>query len=507
MRLRLVALLFALPVPAVAQFWTPISKQGAPLPRAYHTAVWTGSRMIVWGGVAFTPEGSYFYSATGGAYDPATDTWTPVSTLSAPSGRTGHTAVWTGSRMIVWGGYDDDGSLASGGLYDPATDSWAPMSTTGAPSPRREHLAIWTGASMIVWGGGTVTSPFVTDGGAAYDPVSDAWTPLPPSGLSVYSATAVWTGSKLILWGGHEPSTNPATGYRVPVRAGRIYDPSTHEWTRMSEIGAPEARTGNLAVWTGSRLIVWGGHGAPPHDYDLDTGAAYDLATDTWAPLIGDFPPAGRSGASGFWTGTELIVWGAVASPGQLGGIWDAPTASWLYIAEDDFPGGGGAGGSAVWTGSRLLVWGGALVPFGAIDQGAAFDPYAGGRHSSLRFHTLSPCRFGFGGGASEVVLPGWNVLTCATCSCGVPRTAKVLALNLTVIPYGPAGNLRVFVPGGALSVSSVINFAGGSPGRTVANNLLAPIGDRLNIGLHSDQDRSSQGMVYVILDVSGYFE
>jgi len=504
MKLRLVGLLLALPVPAAAGFWTPISKTGAPLPRAFHATVWTGSRMIVWGGVEFPPGGSWAYSATGGAYDPATDTWTPVSTTSAPSARSGPTAVWTGSRMIVWGGYDDNGSLASGGVYDPATDSWAPMSAVGAPTPRRDYLAIWTGSSMIVWGGDMLTSPFVSDDGAAYDPASDTWTPLPPSGLSVMSATAVWTGSKLILWGGQEPS--PTFSYGPPVRAGRIYDPSTREWTRMSESGAPEARTGNLAVWTGSRLFVWGGRGAPPHDYGLDTGASYDPATDTWAPLIGHFPPAGRIGASGFWTGTELIVWGAVASPGQIGGIWDAATASWLYIAEDDFPGGGGQGGSAVWTGSRLVVWGGTLanVPFRGTDDGGVYDPYGGGRYSSLRFYTLPPCRFHVGVTAA---LPGVNTVVCATCACGVPRTAKVLALNLTVIPHGPGGNLSVFVPGGALSVSSVINFAGGSPGRAVANNLLAPIGDRLNIGLHSDQERSSWGFVEVILDVSGYFE
>ena len=41
---------------------------------------------------------------TGGRYDPATDTWTPTSTVGAPSGRRYHTAVWTGSVMVVWGG-------------------------------------------------------------------------------------------------------------------------------------------------------------------------------------------------------------------------------------------------------------------------------------------------------------------------------------------------------------------------------------------------------------------
>ena len=53
--------------------------------------------MIVWGG-----QGSSHNILTGGRYDAATDSWTPTSTASAPE--PGQTAVWTGSEMIVWGG-------------------------------------------------------------------------------------------------------------------------------------------------------------------------------------------------------------------------------------------------------------------------------------------------------------------------------------------------------------------------------------------------------------------
>ena len=43
-----------------------------------------------------------------------------------PSARAYHTAVWTGSEMIVWGGWDG-GYEADGGRYDPVTDSWTPL--------------------------------------------------------------------------------------------------------------------------------------------------------------------------------------------------------------------------------------------------------------------------------------------------------------------------------------------------------------------------------------------
>ena len=88
------------------------------------------------------------------------DTWTATSTTNAPSARPGHTAVWTGSEMIVWGGYNlraatqiDGSTLNTGGRYDPSTDSWSATTTTNAPTARGGLTAVWTGSEMIVWGG------------------------------------------------------------------------------------------------------------------------------------------------------------------------------------------------------------------------------------------------------------------------------------------------------------------------------------------------------------------
>jgi hypothetical protein len=101
------------------------------------TAVWTGTRMIVWGGSIYDMyAGSYTETNTGRIYDPATDSWKATSTTGAPPAASGHTAVWTGSRMIVWGGYSREGWRSTGGVYDPATDTWTLTSLSGAPSGR-----------------------------------------------------------------------------------------------------------------------------------------------------------------------------------------------------------------------------------------------------------------------------------------------------------------------------------------------------------------------------------
>jgi hypothetical protein len=71
------------------------------------------------------------------------DTWT-ATLVNGPSGRETHTAVWTGSEMIIWGGGSTGSELNTGGRYNPSTDTWTATSTANAPSPRYAHTAIWT---------------------------------------------------------------------------------------------------------------------------------------------------------------------------------------------------------------------------------------------------------------------------------------------------------------------------------------------------------------------------
>src|SRR5438874_12765588 len=95
--------------------WTATTLTNAPSARKWHTAVWSGSQMIVWGGFyydSFTATG--FWYNTGGRYNPSTNSWTATSTTNAPEARFFPTAVWTGTEMIVWGGASIIGVLNSG---------------------------------------------------------------------------------------------------------------------------------------------------------------------------------------------------------------------------------------------------------------------------------------------------------------------------------------------------------------------------------------------------------
>jgi N-acetylneuraminic acid mutarotase len=278
--------------------WTATSITNAPSTRYGQTAIWTGSEMIVWGGTNCCPN----YFNTGGRYNPSTDTWTATRTSNAPSARQGHTAVWTGSEMIVWGGRGSGGDpwLNTGGRYNPSTNSWIGTSTSNAPSARETHTAVWTGNEMIIWGGDRLGSSYMNTGGR-YNPTTDTWAATTTGNTPPRSHhTAVWTGSEMIVWGGVNDSG--------ALNTGRRYSPGTDNWVATSTTNVPDARDGHTSVWCGSEMIVWGGYGFT--GIYFDTGGRYNPTTDTWTATTTLDVPTGRTSHTAVWTGSEMIVWG-----------------------------------------------------------------------------------------------------------------------------------------------------------------------------------------------------
>jgi N-acetylneuraminic acid mutarotase len=328
--------------------WTATTTANVPLGRAGHTAVWTGSEMIVWGGYGGHAVGLL---NSGGRYSPSTDTWTATSTANAPTVRDFHTAVWTGSEMIVWGGQGDNFiPLNTGGRYNPTTDSWRATSTTNAPSARGYHAAIWTGSEMIVWGG--YDGVTLVNTGGRYNPSSNSWSATSTSNAPVARLfhTAVWTGSEMIVWGGSRAGGITNTGGR--------YNPSTDSWRATSSINAPSARERHTAVWTGGEMIVWGGPFGREED---NTGGRYNPMTNSWTATSTTNAPTARIDHKAVWTGSEMIVWGGyVWHVGDVntGGRYNPITNNWTATSRINAPSGREVH-TAVWTGSEMIVWGG----------------------------------------------------------------------------------------------------------------------------------------------------
>ena len=331
-----------------------MTRTNVPAPRYGHTAVWTGRLLLVWGGVN---EGAILES--GGRYDPSNDSWTPTATSSRPTPRNGHTAVWTGNQMIVWGGFSLYTLLNSGASYDPLTASWTAISSLNAPSPRSDHVAVWTGSVMVVWGG--LAGDEHRGTGGRYDPVADSWSPTNLVGAprwNVYrrGTSAIWTGTKMIVWGGVD------TGEAFFGNGGR-YDPLGDSWEPLSPAGAPAARAHHAAVWTGTTMLVWGGFTRPvggPDTY-FDDGYAYLPASDSWTALSRLEAPSPRENHTALWTGERMLIWGGDGPSGRLGdgAAYDPREDGWRAVNT------GGAPPplwrhTAVWANPVMIVWGSA---------------------------------------------------------------------------------------------------------------------------------------------------
>lgn len=346
--------------PALQNTWVTLSTTSQPVDRIIPSLVWTGTSAILWGGssTGSTPT----YLNTGGRYNASANTWSSMSATGAPEGRGAHAAVWTGSVMVVWGGIKGTISTASnllttGGRYDPVANTWTSTSTTGAPSARYDFTSIWSGTYMVIWGGQNSGGTLLGTGGR-YNPSTNAWSAVTATGAPTARSghTAVWTGSKMIIWGGNDTSG-------TVTNSGKLYDPAADTWTSMTTTGAPVGRSGHIAVWTGSKMIVWGGYINNSLTM-TNTGGIYDPATNTWAAVTTTGAPVARVDHVAEWGGERMFMWGGTANllgAGLLtGGLYNPANNSWVATpanANASTISGMWGNPPIVWTGSRILLW------------------------------------------------------------------------------------------------------------------------------------------------------
>ena len=351
--------------------WTEMSPSG--LCGRYHAAhVWTGSQLLIWGGEncagAACPTFRAPHLADGAAYTPSADAWRklPSSPLSA---RAPAATTWTGTEMVVWGGVDADAFFADGAAYDPARDRWRPVAA-GPLAPRNGVSSVWTGRELLVWGGGNLDAAFLD--GAAYDPGADRWRTIAEGPLSRRSgAVTAWTGREMVVWGG----VDVAAG--VELRDGAAYDADANRWRTIA--ASPLAgRDDAASVWTGRELLVWGGNTVGGGGL-LDDGAAYDPGSDLWrpmadAPLTPRTAPAavwsgrelvlwggiGLPGAVDSGPLDRIIEPRTVLVPLDDGAAYDPATDRWRALEPVPLLGRGFP--IAVWDGEGMLMWGGLVV-------------------------------------------------------------------------------------------------------------------------------------------------
>jgi hypothetical protein len=223
-----------------------------------------------------------------------------------------------------------------------------------APVTKQPVFAVsaWTGREMIIHG----LFPSVT---FAYRPRTNKWAKLRPGpkGLSGLEAddVAVWTGSRMLVMG----LTNGS------------YNPVANTWRAIARGAGPDQEA--VVAWTGHQAIIWGGVCCAGSS---NSGTAYDPKSNTWQ-VLPNAPLEPRRGAAGAWTGKELIVAGGgktlTTRIFRDAAAYNPATHKWRTLRRMPAP---REFASAVWDGNELLVVGGRRsVTSGTVVHGLAYNP------------------------------------------------------------------------------------------------------------------------------------
>ncbi|GAA2655855.1 hypothetical protein Adu01nite_51220 [Paractinoplanes durhamensis] len=312
------------------------------------SGVWTGSELLVWGGFAGNQAHEKFF-ADGAAYRPGTRSWRKLP--AAPLGaRSEAQAVWTGTEMIVWGGSDARHSqfgVVDGAAYNPRTDKWRRI----AAAPGRGRTggqALMAGGKMVVFGGNGVLGADMSKTTLVYDPRADAWTTFPTPGR-VFAAAP--SGDTLVL-------AEYADDGRLAV---------TQVGLDGSELARTPAPVGDKAVERVGLAAAGGKVYLALTDQAPETWVAVGTLSDGvllpgWAPVTTSHAAPAPNEISTGYTGLTALL-----SPDLLllAGLPDVtmldPRSGRVQLSESTYQEAGfcGVSGAVVWTGAQLLSWGG----------------------------------------------------------------------------------------------------------------------------------------------------
>ena len=277
----------------------------------------------------------------------AAGTWSSTGSLN--SARTGQTAtLLQNGKVLVVGGGDLSGTLASAELYDPSTGTWT--ATGSMITARAAHTAtLLQNGEVLVAGGdanGSGGSPLAS--AELYHPSTGTWTATGSmiTAREAHTATLLPNGEVLVAGG-----VGLFPGGAGSLASAELYDPSTGAWAATgSLITARDGQTATL-LQNGKVLVAGGGGGGASAElYDSSAGAwtatgsmTTARAADT-ATLLqnGEVLVAGGSGSSaelydpsaGTWTATGSMTTAREAQTATL-----LQNGKVLVAGGDDFSG------------------------------------------------------------------------------------------------------------------------------------------------------------------------
>jgi hypothetical protein len=288
-------------------------------------AIVLGNGLVLVAG-GFNPKDYRAYLDSAELYNPATNTWRPTGAMTTRRTSFALTLLADG-RVLVAGGYQAHPSgsgllyLSSAEIYDPATERWTAVASMSTTRSSNTMSLLPDGRALIVGGKFRSERPDMLDTTEIYDPVANTWTPgatMASSGRGLHDSVTFPDG-RIMIVGGH-------SNWGGMVAATEIYDPAFGTWlwaaTFPEQVGAITATlldsehvlvAGGLSTSISNRAYVYDPSPPPSPTFTPQPHGCFRPASTTTATRT---PTPSTSGL----TVLEQPA-GVVAAAGQSGEV------------------------------------------------------------------------------------------------------------------------------------------------------------------------------------------
>jgi hypothetical protein len=304
-------------------------------------------------------------SATSPSASAALGEFTATGSMSAARGWPTVARLKDG-RVLVMGGWDNAGALATAELYDPTTGTFTPAGSM----PVRRGLATATlldDGRVLVVGGQDEQATFLSSA-ELYDPATGTFSPTPSMAFARnnHTATKLADGRVLITggWDTHDSITASA----------EVYDPATG---RFSQTGSmmTERACHSAALLSNGRVLIAGGQNL---DYTLGSAELYDPASGTFTQT-GSLQVARVNAPAVALASGRVLIAGGDGGGGvaiRLAEIYDPTSGLFSPTGSLSTPRQGVA--ASVMSDGRVLIAGGRNDSNVTLSSAEVFDPASG---------------------------------------------------------------------------------------------------------------------------------
>ena len=423
-----------------AATWTNTGSMGTA--RSNHIAVLLqNGKVLVAGG-----QNSGGILASAELFDPATGTWGATGSMGTGRCSAPMASLLPNGKVLAAGGRNSSGTtVATAEVYDPGAGTW---SATNSMSIAREQggAVLLKNGKVLVAGGWKTGGPYLASA-ELYDPATGTWTSTGNLNAvrSIFAMTLLPDGRALAVSG-----TNGDGSY---VATNEVYDPSAGTWSNTGSLtGTTRIRT-PIVVLPNGKVLIAGGY----HQWSVNSCDLYD-------PTGGTCSSTGTLGTDrNFHTLTLLPNGMVLAVAGRQGGNTGL-TSCELYN-----PAGGTWSATASMNNKRLQHTA-TLLPSGRVLV-AGGDDYSGTTYASCEVYSYAAGSWSAGSnrltaaaGSIAITLPNGKVLVTGgavasdtgtnACELYDPATGSWSATgNMQTARYGHRGvllpNGNVLVAGG----------------------------------------------------------